>query len=258
KGDLSSGRLQAFDSPNGQDGAGRWIDLDRTQAQINADREAELRGANEYMRPEDVETGQSTGKDRNNGANTVYVALTEGDDEGVLAIDVSSSGRPFAYDYVGKQAGNASEVTGFDAPDNLALDRKGNLVIAEDPPTNSVGADYFVAEPPRGGDDDDKGGKRRQPARTVQRFASLKDCIGEPSGPYFALKGTERFAEDNPNPAVARVVDDETLLAHRQHAGQGSTIDQLVAISPVDDDDRDDGDDDGDDRDDDGDERDER
>jgi len=238
KGDLSSGRLQAFDSPNGQDGEGRWIDLDRTQVQINADREAERRGANEYMRPEDVETGQSTGKDKNNGGNTVYVALTEGDDEGVLAIDVSKKERPFAYDYVGTQAGNASEPE-FNAPDNLALDRKGNLVIAEDPggtpPAKTMGDDYFVAAPPRGG--------KRQPARTVQRFASLKDCIAEPSGPYFALKGTEKFAEDNPDPAVADVVDDETLFAHRQHAGQSSPIDQLVAISPVEDEDDEDDDD---------------
>ncbi len=244
RGDLSSGRLQAFDSPNGQDGEGRWIDLDRTQVQVNADREAEQKGANEYMRPEDVETGESTGKDKNNGGNTVYVALTEGDDEGVLAIDVSQQDRPFAYDYVGKQAGNTSEATGFDSPDNLALDRKGNLVVAEDPggtPASgkTMGDDYFVAEPPRGNDRDGKGGKRRQPARTVQRFASLKDCIGEPSGPYFALKGTERFARDNPNPAVAAVVDDETLFAHRQHAGQVSAIDQLVAISPVDEDKKD-------------------
>ena len=232
KGDLSSGRLQAFQSPNRQDGEGRWIDLDRTQAQIDADREAESKGANEYQRPEDVETGQSTGKDRNNGGNTVYVAITEGDDEGVLAIDVSRPERPFAYDYVGKQAGNASEPD-FDAPDNLALDRKGNLVIAEDPPVNPIGADYFVAAPPQGGDDDGDGGKRRQPARTVQRFASLMDCAGEPSGPYFALAGTERFARQNPDPAVAGVVDGETLFGHRQHAGLGSPIDQLVAISPV-------------------------
>ena len=239
KGDLSKGQLQAFDSPNGQDGEGRWINLDRTQSQINADREAETKGANEYMRPEDVETGQSTGKDRNNGGNTLYVALTEGDDEGVLAIDLSSKDRPFAYDYVGQQAGNAS-MPDFDAPDNLALDRKGNLVIAEDtggsPPGKTSGDDYFVAAPPRGSDDDDKGGKRRQPARTVQRFASLEDCIGEPSGPYFALKGTEKFARQNPDDDVAEVVDDETLFAHRQHAGQTSPIDQLVAISPVDDD----------------------
>ena len=234
KGDLSRGRLQAYDSPNGQDGEGRWIDLDRPQVQINADREAEDKGANEYQRPEDVETGESTGKDRNNGGNTLYVALTEGDDEGVLAIDLSSKERPFGYDYVGKQAGNASEPD-FNAPDNLALDSKGNLAIAEDPggepPAKQMGDDIFIAAPPRGND----GGKRRQPARTVQRFSSLKDCVAEPSGIYFALKGTEEFAEENPDPQIARLVNDETLFDHRQHAGQESPIDQLVAIAPNDD-----------------------
>jgi len=237
KGDLSTGRLQAFQSPNRQDGEGVWVDLDRTQVQIDADREAETKGANEYQRPEDVETGQSTGKDRNNGGNTLYVAITEGDDEGVLAIDLSQPERPFAYDYVGKQAGNASEAEGFDAPDNLALDSKGNLVVAEDPSLNPIGADYFVAAPPRGEDDDDQAGQRHQPASTVQRFASLKDCAGEPSGPYFALAGTERFTDGT---ALEGLVDGETLFAHRQHAGQFSPIDQLVAISPVGDDDDDD------------------
>jgi len=234
KGDLSTGQLQAFQSPNRQDGEGVWVDLDRTQVQIDADREAETKGANEYMRPEDVETGQSTGKDRNNGGNTLYISLTEGDDEGVLAIDLSRSERPFAYDYVGMQAGNASTANGFSSPDNLALDSKGNLLIAEDPSVNLVGDDYFVAAPPRGEDDDDEAGQRRQPASTVQRFASLKDCIAEPSGPYFALAGTERFTDGTP---LEGLVDGETLFAHRQHAGQGSPIDQLVAISPVDDDD---------------------
>ena len=228
KGDLSTGRLQAFDSPNGQDGDGRWLDLDRTQVQINADREAEAKGANEYMRPEDVETGQSTGKDRNNGGQTLYVSLTEGEDEGVLAIDLSNPTRPFAYDYVGQQAGNASKATGFSMPDNLALDSKGNLLIAEDPggepPAKKEGDDYFVAAPPQAG--------RHQPATTVQRFASLKDCIAEPSGPYFAMAGTEKFARQNPDRDVATRVSGETLFAHRQHAGQSSVIDQLVAISP--------------------------
>ena len=111
-------------------------------------------------------------------------------------------------------------------PDNLALDSRGNLVVAEDPPVNPVGADYWIAAPPRGG--------QHQPARTVQRFASLKDCTAEPSGPYFALAGTERFARRNPDPRVTAVVDDETLFAHRQHSAQR---DQLVAISPIDDDD---------------------
>ena len=98
--------------------------------------------------------------------------------------------------------------------------------------------------PPRSEDDDDEAGSRHQPASTVQRFASLKDCIGEPSGPYFALAGTEKFARKNPDARVANTVDGETLFAHRQHAGQVSPIDQLVAISPVDEDEDDDDDDD--------------
>ena len=119
----------------------------------------------------------------------------------------------------------------------MALDSKGNLAIAEDPPVNPVGADVFIAAPPRGGDDDDEGGKRRRPARTVQRFSSLKDCAAEPSGPYFALKGTERFSK---RIGLEDVVNGETLFDHRQHAGQGSPLDSLVAIAPVDEDDRDD------------------
>lgn len=68
----------------------------------------------------------------------------------------------------------------------------------------------------------------------MQRFTSLKDCGGEPSGPYFALDGTEKPARQNPDLAVAAAVDGETLFAHRQPARNSSTIDQLVAISPVD------------------------
>ncbi|MBA2359705.1 MAG: DUF839 domain-containing protein [Actinobacteria bacterium] len=224
KDDLSKGQLQALVTENRRTGEGRWVDLDRTAVQVDADAEAERKGANEYQRPEDVETGQSTGKDRNNGGNTVYVAITEGVEEGVLALDVSAKDRPFAYAYVGTFAGN--NPGGFNNPDNLALDSKGNLAIAEDPPTNLVGADVFVAAPPQGG-------KRHQPARTVQRFSSLKDCLAEPSGVYFALKGTEKFSKEI---GLEEVVNGETLFDHRQHAGQGSALDQLVAIAPKDDD----------------------
>ena len=243
KGDLSRGQLQALVTENRRTGEGRWVNLDRSAVQVDADMEAERRGANEYQRPEDVETGESTGKDRNNGGNTLYVGITEGAEEGVLAIDLSAKDRPFAYPYVGALAGN--EPAGFENPDNVALDSKGNLAIAEDPPVNAVGADVFVAAPPRGNDDDDRGGKRRQPARTVQRFSSLKDCAAEPSGPYFALKGTEKFSEEI---GMEDVINGESLFDHRQHAGQGSTIDALVSIVRDEDDDegrgRDRGDDD--------------
>lgn len=235
KGDLSKGQLQALVTEDRRYGEGRWVNLDRTQVQIDADREAENKGANEYQRPEDVETGRSTGVDKNNGGNTLYVGITEGAEEGVMAVDLSSKDRPFAYPYAGPAAGNTTP--DFTNSDNLALDSKGNLAIAEDPPVNPVGADIWIAAPPRGEDDDDDNGKRRQPAETVQRFASLKDCIGEPSGVYFALKGTEEYSEEI---GLEGEVNGESLFDNRQHAGQTSPLDQLVSFSPVDDDNDDD------------------
>ena len=164
---LAFGQLQAFDSPNGHDGRGTWINLDRTASQVDADQEAESKGANEYERPEDVETGDSTGVDANNGGNTLYVAIT-GTDE-VLAIDLSRRSTPFAYHYVstgphlGAPAAPANAPAGeFDSPDNLALDRRGNLAITEDPGgnpppagTKTQGDDIWIAAPPASSDGDD-------------------------------------------------------------------------------------------------------
>lgn len=252
KGDLSSGQLSAYDSPNGKDGAGQWLPLDRGAVQVDADRHAAALGVNRYQRPEDVETGESTGVDRNNGGHTLYVAITsDGNDgsfeEGVFAIDLSKKDRPFGYRYVGKQTGtladprpgNASEPD-FNGADNLALDRKGNLAIAEDPggslPTKTAGDDIFIAAPPRGngGDDDSSSGSKHQPAASVAKFASIKDCEAEGSGIYFALAGTERWTRSHPNPEVRRV-NGESLFVNRQHSGQGSPVDQALAITPIDD-----------------------
>ncbi len=52
-----------------------------------------------------------------------------------------------------------------------------------------MGDDIFIAEP--------RGGTRR-PADEVERFASIKDCIAEPTGVYFGLEGTEEFTEGTP------------------------------------------------------------
>jgi hypothetical protein len=72
-------------------------------------------------------------------------------------IDLSQSSRPFAYDSVftsdhpAGSSGAANAPAGeFDSPDNLALDRKGSLAITEDPSTNTVAADVWIA--PRPGD----------------------------------------------------------------------------------------------------------
>ena len=245
KGDLSAGDLQVYKSPNGRDGEGVWVSIPDAQARVNAQTAANGFQANGYSRPEDVETGESTGKDRNNGGNTLYVAIT-GTDE-VFAIDLSNRNRPFGYQYVytaplGMTTGAPNAPAGaFGAPDNLALDRKGNLAITEDPGgvppptgTKSMGDDIWIAAP--------RGGHRR-PAEPVQRFASTKDCIAEPTGIYFALQGTEEFTEDGPFEAL---VNDESLFVNRQHAGQPSPVDQFVSIAPLDDD-RDDDDEDDDD-----------
>ena len=222
-GDLFRGTLQALKTENGRTGAGTWVTIPDQEARVQAQTGATARGANGYNRPEDVETGQSTGRDRNNGGQTLYVALT-GTDE-VLAVDLTRRDRPFAYQYVGAESGNAASPE-FDAPDNLALDRKGNLVITEDPggepPAKTQGDDVWVAAPPKGDD-------RHQPARRVARFASLKDCVAEPTGPYFALQGTERHTRRGP---FAGRITGETLLINRQHSGQGTTQDENLAINP--------------------------
>ena len=230
KGNLSSGTLYVLDTPNGHDGAGSWIEISDAGAMTNSQTEATSKGANGYSRPEDVETDESTGKDKNNGGQTLYVAVT-GTDE-VLAIDLRKKDAPFVYDYVYNAAHGTSTTPNatseFDAPDNLALDEKGNLAITEDPggepPTKTKGDDIWIAAPPKGG--------HPQAASTVQRFATLKDCFAEPSGVYFAMDETEKWTKGT---AWEDFVEDETLFVHRMHSGQdGFTADQSIAISPID------------------------
>jgi hypothetical protein len=151
EGDLSEGVLQALRTENGRTGEGRWVTIPASAARTDAQAAATARGANGYNRPEDVETGESTGVDVNNSGNTLYVAMT-GTDE-VIAVDLSARNRPFAYQYVGAEVGNATPPE-FDSPDNLALDRQGNLAITEDPggipPAKTMGDDIWIAEPQGG------------------------------------------------------------------------------------------------------------
>ena len=89
----------------------------------------------------------------------------------------------------------------------LALDKNGNLYIAEDPATASTtgrGDDVWVAVAPKGGD-------VHSAAADVIRFATLTDCSAEPTGIYFDVSGT-------------------TLFVHAQHRG-GDGRDKDVAIT---------------------------
>jgi uncharacterized protein len=213
RGDLSSGQSFALKitSPTGdRTGEAEWVELDQAQVEVDAVVAAAAVGATGYNRPEDLETATSTGNNRG-GSNTLYVAITgRPDDNRIIAIDLREprGGRnhttAFVYDYV-KIGLNAP--ADFEMPDNLALDKNGNLYITEDPataPATGRGDDIWVAVPGKGGD-------HHSPASAVVRFASLTDCNAEPTGIYFDLSG-------------------RTLFVNAQHRG-GDGLDKSVAIT---------------------------
>jgi secreted PhoX family phosphatase len=209
--DLSAGQLFALKitmSTGDRTGEAEWIPLDRTAVQINANTAAAAVGATGYSRPEDVEIATSTGGNQG-GANTLYVAITG--ENRVIAIDLREpQGRnghdtAFVYDYVRVGVNVSAD---FTLPDNLALDRAGNLYITEDPataPSTGFGDDIWVATPNREGS--------HSPAEMVKRFAGLTDCNAEPTGIYF----------DKTRPI---------LFVNAQHRG-GDGRDKCVAIVPT-------------------------
>lgn len=186
RGDLSSGQLYALKivAPTGdRTGEAIWVPLDRALVQVDADVAATLAGATGYARPEDVEIATSTGNNRS-GSNILYVAVT--DEHRVLRIDLREQGggpdhlTAFVSDYVVRGVNAPAD---FSNPDNLALDKNGNLYITEDTLT-PPGMDIWVAIP--------DAGNHESAARTV-RFASLTDCEAEPSGIYFDRSGRTLF-----------------------------------------------------------------
>jgi uncharacterized protein len=208
--DLSSGQLYALKLNTliaDRTGEATWVPLNRAAVTLDSDAAATTAGATGYGRPEDVETTKSTGNNEG-GANILYVAITS--EDRVIGIDLreaaggSDHSTAFVYDYV--RAGlNAPGGNVFDSPDNLALDKSGNLYITEDPST-PPGADIWVGVPGQGGP--------HQPAETTVRFASLKDCAAEPSGIYFDQRSW-------------------ALYVHSQHRGAPDPRDQSVRIERV-------------------------
>jgi len=187
RGDLSSGQLYALKvvSPTGdRTGGAVWLPLNTAAASLDSDAEATRVGATGYGRPEDVEILTSTGDGQ--GGLILYVTITS--ENRVLGIDLgepaggSDHATAFVYDYV---SAGVNAPLDFTSPDNLALDKAGNLYIAEDPSTNPVGADIWVATPGNGG--------QHQSATSAVRFASLPDCAAEPTGIYFDQRGWGLF-----------------------------------------------------------------
>jgi hypothetical protein len=186
RGDLTSGQLYALKvtvSTADRTGEATWIPLDRAAVQVDADIAATAAGATGYGRPEDVEMATSTGNNRG-GANILYVAVT--DEHRVLRVDLrepgsgSNHGSALVTDYV-RQGVNAP--ADFTNPDNLALDKNGNLYITEDT-TTPPGMDIWVGVANKG---------QNLAARETVRFASLTDCSAEPSGVYFDTAGTTLY-----------------------------------------------------------------
>lgn len=203
KGDLSSGQLYALkvtDDTADRTGNAVWIPLDRKAVQIDSHAAASAAGATEFNRPEDVEMATSTGNNRG-GMNTLYVALT-GEDR-VIAIDLNKD-HSKVRSYV--QAG-VNAPSDFSMPDNLALDKNGDLYITEDPGGNAKsgktkGDDIWVATPSKG---------NGETAESTVRFATLTDSEAEPTGVYFDRSG-------------------KTLYVNIQHRG-GDGIDKTLAIT---------------------------
>jgi uncharacterized protein len=178
RGDLSSGQLYALkiiSATGDRTGEAVWLPLNTAAAALDSDAEATRVGATGYGRPEDVEIFTSTGNGR--GGWILYVAVTS--EDRILGIDLrepaggSSHATAFVFDYVRSGVNAPAD---FRSPDNLALDKAGNLYITEDPST-PPGADIWVAEAGSGGS--------HQLAPSTVRFASLFDCAAEPSGIYF-------------------------------------------------------------------------
>jgi uncharacterized protein len=205
---LSRGQLYALkivQDLGDRTGWADWVPLNREAVQINSVAEATANLATGYGRPEDLEIGTSTGDDKR-GNNILYAAITS--EDRVLAINLkpgSGPGQAFVSDYIRDGVNAPSD---FDAPDNLALDRAGNLYITEDPGGTAGGGktsgdDVWFAP---------FNAASAVISLPVERFLSLTDCDAEPTGVYLSPTG-------------------KTLFVNIQHRGGADTRDLAVRVT---------------------------
>ncbi len=204
RGDLSSGKLYALRVLSGRTGPAVWELLDLDPVTFDSDAAAQAVGATGWDRPEDIETGTSTGNSKG-GNDILYVAVTESSNLAqnnglVLKIELNGD-QPFVSNYVEPGVNVAPESggdsgTGFDDPDNLALAPNGDLYIAED----DSPSDIWVA---RG---------QGPVASSLEVFTRLRDCGAESTGIYFARNG-------------------QTLWVNSQHADLNNSEDLTIAIT---------------------------
>jgi secreted PhoX family phosphatase len=214
--DLSSGQLYALKIvgfTGDRTGEALWLPLDRQAVQVDADAAATNAGATGYTRPEDIAIDQAQrrrhrddsqddddsddterdadndnddrdGHDGGRDSDVLYVAVTG--ENRVLRVDLRSGGgrsgssTAFVSDYV--RAGLNAPVD-FENPDNLAVHDDGRLFITEDQDA-PTGDDVWVASSDR---------QHFETAARTVRFASLFDCVAEPTGIYFNRDQTILF-----------------------------------------------------------------
>lgn len=163
---------------------------------INGRVAADLVGATDYQRPEDLEI-----RTLDDGTQQLFVATTTTDE--VYSLNLTTNEvKLFASTatlnaLTGTAIGGGS--TGFNNPDNLAIDADGNIYIIEDQPGGN--ADIFLAR------DADFDGV----AESLTVFASLGTSGAEPTGLVFDI--------NNPNVAYLNV----------QHTA--SDVDRLLRIT---------------------------
>ena len=188
KGDLSSGQLFALKITNDagdRTGSAEWLPLDRNAVQVNAVDEAAAKGATGYGDPEDLEIGGTSTGDDHRGNHTLFVAISA--ENRVIAIDLNGHGSAgvVVSDYVRKGVNAPAD---FDSPDNVALDKSGNLYITEDPggsaPAKTLGDDVWFAP------FNQQSGAQALP---IQRFFSITDCNAEPTGLYMSISNRTLF-----------------------------------------------------------------
>lgn len=210
RGDLSSGKLYALRVLNGRTGPAVWELLDLDPVTFDSDAAAQAVGATGWDRPEDIETGTSTGNSKG-GNNILYVAVTESSNLAqnnglVLKIELNGD-QAYVSNYVEPGVNVAPESggdtgTGFDDPDNLALAPNGDLYITED----DSPSDIWVA---RG---------NGPVASVVETFARLRDCGAESTGIYFSRNGHTLWV--NSQHAQLNNGDDLTIAITRQDTRQ--------------------------------------
>lgn len=212
---FAAGQTFALKANTGKTGAFSWAALtdvngglisatasaDLASSSFDGRKAADLVGATNYNRPEDM--------DIQHGVNgeILYVATTT--DHEVYAINLSTNSVSlFANRNTLNLATGAAVGTAFTNPDNIAIDADGNIYVVEDQPGGA--ADIWM------GKDLNKDGDLSDAGEGLARWMSLSTAGSEPTGLYF----------DVFNPAVAYI--------NVQHADSDKdTLVKITSPAPV-------------------------